>query len=95
VDPFNEFAIMTAQAFMDFFSNFLWPLALAYAAYLHRELSTVTKRIEKVHDEHHAHVAQVNKDFATREVVSALENKLTTVLNRIDDKVTRILEERK
>jgi hypothetical protein len=28
-------------------------------------------------------------------VVSDLENKLTTVLNRIDDKVTRILEERK
>jgi len=95
VDPLNEFANMTAQAFMDFFSIFLWPLALAYVAYLHRELSAVAKRIEKVHDEHHAHVAQANKDFATREVVSALENKLTTVLNRIDDKVTRILEERK
>jgi hypothetical protein len=55
----------------------------------------VNQKIEKIHDEHHRHVAQVNKDFATREVVSELENKLTTVLNRIDDKVTRILQERK
>jgi hypothetical protein len=53
------------------------------------------QRIEKLHDQHHQHVAQVNKDFATREVVSDLENKLTIVLNRIDDKVTRILQERK
>ena len=95
MESFNEFAAMTTQTFVDFFSNFLWPLALGYAAYLHRELSAVTKRIDKVRDAHHAHVAQVNKDFATREVVSELENKLTTVLNRIDDKVTRILEERK
>jgi hypothetical protein len=53
------------------------------------------QKVEKLHDQHHAHVAQANKDFATREVVSALENKLTTVLNRIDDKVTQILQERK
>jgi len=53
------------------------------------------QKVEKLHDQHHTHVAQANKDFATREVVSALENKLTTVLNRIDDKVTQILQERK
>ena len=78
-----------------FISDVLLPLALAYAAYLHKELKTMEQRIEKLHDQHHLHVAQVNKDFATREVVSDLENKLTIVLNRIDDKVTRILQERK
>jgi hypothetical protein len=55
----------------------------------------VKTKIEGVQIAHHQHVAQVNKDFATREFVFDLENKLTTVLNRIDDKVTRILEERK
>jgi hypothetical protein len=55
----------------------------------------VQTKFENLQEAHHKHVAQVNKDFATREVVSDLENKLTTVLNRIDDKVTRILEERK
>lgn len=76
-------------------SDILLPLALAWAAYLHRELKAMDHKIEKLHDEHFRHVAQVNKDFATREVVSELENKLTVVLNRIDDKVTRILQERK
>jgi hypothetical protein len=55
----------------------------------------VQKKCDHLQELHHQHVAQVNKDFATREVVSDLENKLTTVLNRIDDKVTRILGERK
>jgi hypothetical protein len=86
---------MELSAMWKFISDVLLPLALAYAAYLHKELKTMEQRIEKLHDQHHLHVAQVNKDFATREVVSDLENKLTIVLNRIDDKVTRILQERK
>lgn len=86
---------MDMQLLFDFISKFIWPVAIAYAAYIHRELVAVNQKIEKIHDEHHRHVAQVNKDFATREVVSELESKLTTVLNRIDDKVTRILQERK
>jgi hypothetical protein len=86
---------MELSAMWKLISDVLLPLALAYAAYLHKELKTMEQRIEKLHDQHHQHVAQVNKDFATREVVSDLENKLTIVLNRIDDKVTRILQERK
>jgi hypothetical protein len=86
---------MDVKLLFDFVSIFLWPLLLAYGAYLQRELSVVHKKAEHLQELHHTHVAQVNKDFATREVVSDLENKLTTVLNRIDDKVTRILEERK
>ena len=86
---------MDIKLIFDFVSTFLWPLLLAYGAYLHREISSVQTKIEHLQEKHHSHVAQVNKDFATREVVSDLENKLTTVLNRIDDKVTRILEERK
>jgi hypothetical protein len=86
---------MDVKLIFDFVSTFLWPLLLAYGAYLQREISTVHKKAEHLQELHHNHVAQVNKDFATREAVSDLENKLTTVLNRIDDKVTRILEERK
>lgn len=86
---------MDIKLLFDFVSTFLWPLLLAYGAYLHREISNVQKKTDHLQEIHHGHVAQVNKDFAPREVVSDLENKLTTVLNRIDDKVTRILEERK
>lgn len=86
---------MDIKLLFDFVSTFLWPILLAYGAYLQRELSSVQKKCEHLQELHHQHVAQVNKDFATREVVSDLENKLTTVLNRIDDKVTRILGERK
>lgn len=86
---------MDLKLLFDFVSTFLWPLLLAYGAYLQREISNVQKKCDHLQEIHHQHVAQVNKDFATREVVSDLENKLTTVLNRIDDKVTRILGERK
>jgi hypothetical protein len=86
---------MDMKLLLDFIATFLWPLLMAYGAYLHREISSVQTKVEHLQEIHHRHVAQVNKDFATREVVSDLENKLTTVLNRIDDKVTRILEERK
>jgi hypothetical protein len=86
---------MDLKLLFDFVSTFLWPLLLAYGAYLQREISSVQKKCDHLQELHHQHVAQVNKDFATREVVSDLENKLTTVLNRIDDKVTRILGERK
>lgn len=86
---------MDAQAFFEFFSKFLWPIGLIYVAYLHRELAAVNSKTEKLHNEQLIHIAQINKEFATREFVNDLENKLTVVLNRIDDKVTRILEERK
>jgi hypothetical protein len=86
---------MDIKLLFDFAATFLWPMLMAYGAYLHREISAVQTKFENLRESHHKHVAQVNKDFATREVVSDLENKLTTVLNRIDDKVTRILEERK
>jgi predicted DNA repair protein MutK len=86
---------MDIKLLFDFAATFLWPMLMAYGAYLHREISAVQTKFENLREAHHKHVAQVNKDFATREVVSDLENKLTTVLNRIDDKVTRILEERK
>lgn len=86
---------MDIKLIIDFIATFLWPLLLAYGAYLHRELASLQTKIEALREAHHTHVAQVNKDFATREVVAELENKLTSLLNRIDDKVTRILGDRK
>lgn len=84
---------MTAAVFWDFFTRFIWPLAMAYAVFLHRNITQLKDKHEELKVAHYEHVAQVNKDFATREIVADLENKLTVVLNRIDDKVTRILEQ--
>lgn len=84
---------MNATSVWDFFLKFIWPLVMAYALFLHHQLSGINAKYEQLKDAHHLHVAQVNKDFATRETVAELENKLTVVLNRIDDKVTRILEQ--
>lgn len=85
----------TVDTYVELFSKFLWPLMLAYTAYIHNELNKMHKRHERLLEDHYYHVAQVNKDFATRQIVTALEDRVTTLLNRIDDKVTRILEERK
>lgn len=84
---------MAIDALWEVFVKFLWPLSLAYAAYLHREIASIMAKFDKLQAEHFEHVAQVNKDFATREIVAQLENKLIIMLNRIDDKITKILEQ--
>lgn len=78
--------------YWEFFSRFLWPLAILYAGYLHREVSLTLRKFDDLLAKHYEFRAQVNKDYATHATVRDLENRLTDVLNRIDDKVTRILE---
>lgn len=84
---------MGIEAVWEIIVKFLWPLLLGYAAYLHREIANVMAKFDRLQANHFEHVAQVNKDFATREVVAQLENKLIIMLNRIDDKITKILEQ--
>jgi len=86
---------MDINALIEVFSKFLWPIILAYIAYIHNELNKMHKRHEELLKDHYYHVAQINKDFAPREIVAALEDKVISLLNRIDDKVTRMLEEKK
>lgn len=86
---------MDLNVLYEVLSKYLWPILLAWVGYVHNELNKLNKKHDRLIEEHFLHVAQVNKDFATREVVAELENKVTALLNRIDDKVTRILEERR
>lgn len=83
---------MTIENFYEVFSKFVWPLALGYAGYVHRQYALLSSKVDDLAGAHHEHVASVNKEFAPRSMVAELESKLTAVLNRIDDKVTRILE---
>ena len=69
----------------DFFQRVVWPLILGYAMYIHNKLDSLRNMVHNLD-------ATSRRDYATRANVSELENKLTAVLNRIDDKVTRILE---
>jgi len=80
------------EATLDILLKVLWPLALAYTGYIHRQYLVLHEKFDNLFRVHHEHVATVNKDFASRATVTELENRLTAVLNRIDDKVTRILE---
>lgn len=83
---------MNIEAVWELIIKFVWPLAILYAGYLHRELTLAFQKIDDLIKRHFEFQAQVNKDYATHATVRDLENRLTDVLNRIDDKVTRILE---
>lgn len=83
---------MSIEAYWEFFTKFLWPVAVLYAGYLHRELTVMLKKLDDLNAKHYEFKAQISKDYATHATVRDLENRLTDVLNRIDDKVTRILE---
>lgn len=76
----------------DIFIKLVWPLILLYGAYLHRQLALMMAKFDELQESHYEFKAQVNRDYATQANVRELENRLTAVLNRIDDKVTRILE---
>lgn len=69
----------------DFFSKVLWPLILGYAIYIHNKLDSLRNMV-------HTLDTNSQRDYATRATVAELETKLTAVLNRIDDKITHILE---
>ena len=86
---------MDLNVLYEVISKYLLPIVMAWVGYVHSELNKLNKKHEELLLENFHQVAKANKEFATREVVSELENKVTALLNRIDDKVTRILEDRK
>lgn len=83
---------MDFVAFWEIFLKILLPALLAYAAYLHRQIAQAIKKFDDLQEAHYEFKALVSREYATHAAVRELENRLTAVLNRIDDKVTRILE---
>ncbi len=83
---------MSFDSLWEVFSKIIWPLIMAYALYLHRELSNAMTRIEYLQRLVYDHKAEAFKTFVTHEIVTGLETKLGRMLERIDDKITRILE---
>lgn len=82
------------MALWEIFVKLVWPLIIAYGVYLHRQLANIMTKFEELKETHYEFKASVSRDYATHKNVSELENRLTAVLNRIDDKVTRILEQK-
>lgn len=75
---------------MDIFSfvaTYIWPLALAYVGWLHKEMADLRSKLNMIE-------VDVAKNYSPKVDVTALETKLVTMLTRIDDKVTRLLENR-
>ncbi len=85
---------MSFEHAWELFSKIVWPLLLMYAAYLHRELTAVMTKFDTLQREFYGFKADANKTFVTQDTMSALETKIMSGLNRLDDKLTRILEER-
>lgn len=86
---------MTFDGAWEVFSKVFLPIIFMYSAYLHRELSTAMQKIELIQTLIFEHRTEALKNFVTQEAVSNLETKLGRMLERIDDKITRVLEERK
>ena len=92
---------MTPQEVV-FYSKFLLevvmtvivPLLFAYTGYVHRRISELGTRFEEVRVAYYTMQSTINKDFATREDLGALETKITMSLNRIDDKLTKLAGDR-
>lgn len=85
---------MSFDHLWELFSKIIWPLLLMYAAYLHRELTNLMTKFDVLQRELFNFKADANKSFVTQDTMSALETKIMSGLNRLDDKLTRILEER-
>lgn len=82
------------DSFWDLFTKVVWPALIGYAAYLHRRLDSQQDRINALQQEHYEQRVEISRTFATHESVTQLESKVVSMLNRIDDKVTRILEDK-
>jgi putative hemolysin len=86
---------MTIENYWEFFTKFFWPVVVLYAGYIHRELAMTLRKLDELNTRHYEFKTQVSKEYVTHVAAKDLENRLTDVLNRIDDKVTRILENHK
>lgn len=72
----------------NFISTYVWPVILGYIGWLHKELHDLRAKLGGVE-------IDVAKNYASKHDQATLEARLVSVLDRIDDKVTRILEGRR
>ena len=83
---------MDLASYWDVFKNFLWPSLIAYAAWLQARLLSLGARIDAADKAQLVFEKEVAQTYVTHSTLRTVETRLTDVLNRIDDKVTRILE---
>jgi hypothetical protein len=86
---------MELTAAWDLFIKFIWPLVLLYAGYLHTQMGRLMQKFESLQEEHYRFQAHAAKEYVTHTTVASLEDKITRKLDRIDDKITKILENHK
>lgn len=86
---------MDIQTVWEVVSEVVLPIVMAYAAYLHRAVSIAMDKIESLENKLYETKLDVAKTYVTRQTLMEFEAKMTRVLERIDDKVSRILEEHK
>lgn len=80
---------------VDLITTIVMPIICAYVGYVHSRLVEVTRKNDNLRELYYQIQTTINKDFATRQMVVELEVKISNFFNRIDDKVTKILEDRR
>ncbi len=74
--------------------QYLWTVVLAYAGWLHSQLFALRKANDELTRDHMNFRTEAASKYATLESVREVEGRLSRVLERIDDKVTRILADK-
>ncbi len=83
---------MDMAVYWDIFKNVLWPVLLAYAAWLQTRLNQLANKLDDQQQAISKFEVAVAKEYVTQSAMRDLESRMADMLNRIDDKVTRILE---
>lgn len=89
------FTTMDLETTWKLVSEIVLPLIAAYAAYLHRALANAMVKIESLENKIYEDRIEVAKTYVTRQTLLEFDTKMSKALERIDDKVTKLLEGRK
>lgn len=81
--------------FWELFTKIILPFLLVYIGYIHKQMGTMMTEVQTIQKEHYQFQTQVASNYVTQMTLRELDTKISQSLNRIDDKLTRILEHNK
>jgi|GEM_PF-3768913 len=80
---------MTPEEVLNYLWNGLLTLVIGVTGWFVRDTITQHRRLR---EDHNAHKIEVAKEYATKEELIRVENGLKETLNRLEDKIDKLLE---